>query len=103
MKQKLRTALTTLLFICSIVVFAGPDTKSVAGKYIDSRNPKDYYELKSDGTFVADSGSGIGAAGTYEIRDDGVIIFKLANGMAARGTLNSGRLTTPDNHVYHKQ
>ena len=77
-------------------------SSGVTGKWINSNNSNDYYELKSDGTWYAQSNSGMSVSGTYEADDSGITL-KLANGVAAKAIIKDKVMTTPDGKTYHMQ
>jgi len=77
-------------------------SSGVTGKWVNPKNPNDYYEFKSDGTWFAQDSSGRGASGTYEAADT-QITLKMGNGVAAKATIKDKVMTTPDGKSYQKQ
>jgi hypothetical protein len=86
-----------------IVTVASCSSSGVSGKYINSENPNDYYELKADGTWYAQLPGGRGASGTYEVTGKDVTL-KMPNGLAAKVTIDGTTMSDPDRgkKVYQK-
>ena len=74
---------------------------SAAGKYVSEKNPKNYLELKSDGTFFLQEGS-LGVTGKYEI-EGSQITFKMDMGLASRGNIEGKTLIDKDGDRWTKQ
>ena len=86
-----------LLVVCLLVGCS----KTVAGKYVNEKNPKDYLELKSDGTFFVQEGS-MGMAGKYEIEGN-QITLKTDIGLATRGKIEGKTIIDKDGDRWTKQ
>jgi len=73
----------------------------VSGKYVNEKNPKDYLELKSDGTFFSQEGP-MGIAGKYEVEGD-QITLKTDMGFASRGKIQGKTIIDKDGDRWTKQ
>ena len=72
-----------------------------AGTYVEQKEPKNYLELKSDGTFFLQKDGG-GYPGKYE-QDGENINMKADVGFASRLTIRGGTLTDTDGYLWVKR
>ena len=88
----------SVLFVALMSLWLTSCSKSaVYGTYVSENNAKDYTELKSDGTFVAQQGSA-GFSGKYKIVGKNITLT-LESGQAARGRIDGN--TIIDNQGIH--
>jgi hypothetical protein len=87
------TAVATVLMLSALVAAAACGNR-VAGVYVSEKNPRDYLELKPDGTFFVQEGP-MGATGKYEV-EAAQITLKLDMGIAARGTIEGDTIIDND-------
>jgi len=73
----------------------------VSGKYMNEKNPKDYLELKSDGTFFSQEGP-MGIAGKYVVEGD-QITLKTDMGFASRGKIKGKTIIDREGERWTKQ
>ena len=99
----MRTSRLVNLTVISVILmaFAGCQNKGPSGKYISEKNPKDYLELKSDGTFYIQEG-GMGVTGKYEIEGD-QITLKMDMGFASRGRIQGKTIIDKDGDRWTEQ
>jgi hypothetical protein len=98
MKPRFAAFAISLVFLASLVACS----KTLpAGTYIEQKEPKNYLELKLDGTFhlLKDGGS---YAGKYE-QDGENINMKADAGFASRVTIRGGTLTDSDGYLWVKR
>ena len=72
-----------------------------AGTYVEQKEPKNYLELKADGTFLLQKDGG-SYAGKYN-QDDKNIDMKADAGFSSRVTISGGTLTDTDGYLWVKR
>ncbi len=87
----MKTKLFFLFVVGYLLFIYGCGSKYREGIYGNNVRPKDYLELKSDGSYYLKE-QGNGYAGTYKI-EDGAITLVLGNGSASRARINNNVIT----------
>jgi major membrane immunogen (membrane-anchored lipoprotein) len=72
-----------------------------AGTYVEQKEPKNYLELKADGTFLLQKDGG-SYAGKYN-QDGENIDMKADAGFSSRVTIRGGTLTDTDGYLWVKR
>jgi hypothetical protein len=91
------SALPLMLLACSLAC-----TRTLpSGTYVEQKEPKNYLELKSDGTFFLQKDGG-GYAGKYQQEGENINI-KADAGFASRLIIKGGTLTDTDGYLWVKR
>jgi len=90
----MKTKLFFLFALGYLLFIYGCSSKYREGIYGNNVHPKDYLELKSDGSFYLKE-QGNGYSGTYKI-EEGEITLILGNGNASRARINDDVITDED-------
>src|SRR6266436_3381452 len=91
--------LFVVLILIGLTSFAC--SSGMSGKYVSEKNPKNYVELKSDGTYFLQEGS-MGVTGKYEV-EGGQITLKTDMGFASRGNIEGKTIIDKDGDRWTKQ
>jgi hypothetical protein len=93
------------IWLATLVALLGVSctTSSVAGHYVSERDrsPKDYVELRADGTFTLQE-DGSTLTGTYKLNGTQVTL-SAASGKPLRGKIEAGVLTDATGNRWTKQ
>jgi len=86
------------LILSLVLLLPAGCSRSPVGKYASEKNPNDFVELRSDGTFFAkETHMGKASQKTGKYRVEGkTITLELGTGDAARGTIDGNTLIDPD-------
>ncbi|HXU39715.1 MAG TPA: CsgG/HfaB family protein [Blastocatellia bacterium] len=77
----------------------------VSGRYVNSKNPSSYFELKPDGTLfvsLVQPGGPLQSVGAYEV-DGKQITLKFEMGRAARGIVEKDKISFENGDVFLRQ
>lgn len=86
-----------LLFIFLLIPFEG-STKNICGVYGNKKQPQDYYEIKSDGSFFLKE-KGQSVIGTYKINRD-IVTFILVDGRDYRARIKHNAMIDERGEVW---
>ncbi|MGI8482157.1 MAG: hypothetical protein ACR2MF_08870 [Chthoniobacterales bacterium] len=95
-----RLVLTILTF--ASFCFSACSRPGVSATYVSEENPKEYIELKSNGSFLAQTGSRGPLEGQYEMEGK-TITFSIGGGMTRRGTMDGPTMTDPEGKHWTKK
>jgi len=76
-----------LISLCALLALSGCNhNSSVSGKYVDEKQPQNYFELKKDGAFSIHQGD-VSKSGKY-VLDGNKITLTLDEGGSAQGKID---------------
>ena len=94
-KNMLIRAICTFVMILTLCFFTGCGVGGVSGEYVHEKKPKNYIELKSDGTFFLQREDGSGETGKFEI-DSNMITLSTPDGDALRCEIKGNTIIDKD-------